>query len=186
MTRRALFLALLGLGLLSPLTSSARTRKQVDKTPAYTMRALYDGAGKRTSLAEQAPGQLLVVVVIKGTWCPVCVAQLQRLSKLQRQLDARNTRVVALTSEPPAQIGAAQKRLPFKLLNDPKHLVLQRLGLWRPRWNHAQPAIVVFDRCGKERRRVEGRAPAVRVERSLFRVLDELLREKHRCKLLTA
>jgi peroxiredoxin len=165
---------------------AATPKKKPNKHSAYDMRALFDSSGKPTSLAEQADGQHLVVVVLKATRCPVCAAQLERLAKLRKQLKKRHTRVVALTSESVDQVREAQKHLPFPLLSDPKQRVLQLLDLWQPGWDHPLPALVVFDRCGSERARSEGRGPGSRHERELLQLLDKLDDEESSCKLLTA
>ena len=60
--------------------------------------------GRVTSLAEVAGGDRLVVVVMKGSWCGVCVEQLRRLGQHRAALAALETRVVGLVVEDKAPL----------------------------------------------------------------------------------
>lgn len=150
---------------------------------AYELEALADTRGRSTSLRRQARGQRLVVVTIKGTWCKVCIEQLTRLQKIRHALAERGARVVALSSERPKQHASAAKRydLRMPLLSDPKRRVLRKLGLWLERPAHPMPAMVVFDRCGRERGRQLGRRPGARREKQLLAFLDELVKAPANC-----
>ncbi len=173
---------LVGLGLASPARAAAKQRN------AYTERALRGDNGARTSLAAAAGGHRLVVVVMKGTWCPVCIKQLQRLAKLDKALKRLGVRVVGLTHEGVEKANRLRKEraLRHPILSDPKHEVLSLLGLWRPQWGHPLPAMVIFDRCGKERGRISGRAPGERPERALLRFLKKLVKRPERCNKINA
>ena len=69
---------------------------------------------------------------------------------------------------------AAQRKLTMPLLSDQSTAVLRALRLWRPRWRHPLPALVVFDRCGNEVGRLEGRGPGMRPEAALLEHLKKL------------
>jgi peroxiredoxin len=156
-----------------------------DELPAYRLHKLRKHDGKTTSLASAAGGRLLVVVVLKGTWCQVCVGQMQRLAKVEKRLEKLGTRVVGLTHESHTKAKAVAKDsgLPFPILSDPKHEVLAALGLWRDDWGHPLPAMVVFDRCGDERGRMSGRGPGDQVEKSLLEFLKKLADNPASCEL---
>lgn len=156
-----------------------------DDLPAYHLPKLRKHDGKTTSLGSVARGKRLVVVVLKGTWCQVCVGQLQRLAKFERQLEKLDARVVGLTHESHAKAKAVARDsgLPFPILSDPKHEVLAALDLWRDEWGHPLPAIVVFDRCGDERGRMSGRRPGDQGEKSLLAFLKKLADKPESCEL---
>lgn len=147
------------------------------------MRGLQDLKARRTSLREQAAGRALVVVVMKGHWCPVCVGQLVRLGEQRGRLNELGAFVVGLNADGPKanRIVAAQKRLVFPVLSDETHAVIERLGLWFPDAGHPMPAMVVFDRCGDEAGRLIGRSPGDRPEPQLFELLEKLRASKRAC-----
>ena len=154
----------------------------------YFLGGLQDGQAGATSLSAQADGRSLVVVVMKGTWCPVCVRQLEVLSGRARELSDLGAQVVGLSDDSPEQNLKLEtdSQLAFPVLGDPDHDVLRPLGLWRPGDGHPLPAILVFDRCGVERARLEGRVPGERPEVALFRVLRKLAEEPPTCGLPSA
>jgi peroxiredoxin len=155
------------------------------RAAAYDRKELRDHQDGKTSLSRSASGHRLVVVTMKGTWCQVCVAQLERLAKLRDALESRGARVVAITVEPAKKNAALAKRLglPFPILSDPKHRIVEQLGLWLPRADHPMPATVVFDRCGTERARLRGRRPGQRPEPQLLAFLRKLQEKPARCEL---
>jgi len=181
--RTAAMLLLLAIVAVGGDASAKRKQRS-----GYHAVVLHDHKGQKTSLQAQAAGQRLVAVVMKGTWCRVCVQQLVRLAGRMRQLRKLQTRVVALTTEAPKKNAALAKKqkLGFTIASDPKHIVLSRLGLWRPAWGHPLPAIVVFDKCGRERARLEGRSPNTRVEHALLRYLREIDKKPEKCARVIA
>ena len=154
-----------------------------DTTP-YQRRVLRDPDGAETSLAAAAAGQALVVVVMKGYWCRVCIAQLGRLCQRKPELVALRTSLVGLNADAPATNKRIMEEYAIEcpMLSDEKHEVLAELGLWLPREGHALPGIVVFDRCGDEAARWVGRDPDDRPEDELFRVLRKLVDERRVCE----
>lgn len=179
MKRRTL-LALAAAAALPALTPLAAAQEKVD---AYSLRRLRTSGGAETSLGEAAAGDRLVVVVMKGTWCPVCIGQLQELAARQKALGKLGARVVGLTHEAPEKARAVVKgnALPFDVLSDPNHAVLDALGLWRKDWDHPLPSLLVFDRCGIERASLPGRAPGVRPEKALLELLRKIQEQPERC-----
>jgi peroxiredoxin len=177
---RRVILYALACALIIAVASGAEAKKQ--PSPAYTLRELVGSRASdpkepaKTSLSAVASGRPLVVVVLKGTWCEVCLGQMSRLAAKRKELEKLGVRVVGLTAESLEKARAARKRsgLPFAILSDPTTRVTQALGLWRETLGHPMPGIVVFDNCGQERGRLRGRAPGHRPERALFELLHEL------------
>jgi len=158
------------------LAPPAIAQQQAELANPYTLRVLEDHEAQATSLRQSASGQRLVVVVMKSAECPVCRGQLQRLGQRAEQLARLGATVVGLSHD--GAVAADGDRAgpfgDFAVLLDRSRKVLRALRLWRPSWRHPVPTLVVFDRCGAERARLEGRAPGMRPEDALFRVLDEL------------
>lgn len=150
----------------------------------YHRSVLVDQDDVRTSLAMAAGGQTLVVVVMKGHWCRVCIAQLERLCELEQQLTALDARLVGLNADAPAlnRRMRDENAIDCPVLSDESHEVLSALGLWLPRSQHPLPALLVFDRCGDEAARWVGRSPADRPERALIRIVRKLAEEKRVCE----
>jgi len=142
--------------------------------PTFSQPTLVDPQGQSASLASAARGQRAVVVVMKGTWCSVCVAQLERLASLQASLDALDTRVVGISADPSADTAALSARLPWPVYSDPAHAVIEAMGLWLPARVYPQPGLVVYDRCGVERARQAGRGPGWRPEPAILKLLEEM------------
>ena len=87
---------------LASIAPDASARSEKRRSP-YRTNALLDHHGRSTSLAAQARAHRLVVVVMKGTWCHVCIGQLQRLATMRRRLRDLRARVVGLSVESPAR-----------------------------------------------------------------------------------
>ncbi len=175
MRRRAVLLA---------LSASAWVGAAHASKDPYRLRVLKDQRGKETSLAAQAGGKHLVVVVMKGYWCRVCIAQLQRLAELEPRLRALGARFVGLNADAPSENQRMLERegLECSVLSDEQHEVLSELGLWLPRAQRPLPALVVFDKCGDEAARWVGRHPGDRPERALMRLLQKLAETEHVCE----
>ena len=114
--------------------------------------------------------------MMKGTWCPVCVAQLSRLDDLGDELLALEARALGLTTDgvPEAHQVVEQLTLPYDIVSDPTHEVVEQMGLWHPSAGHPMPSIVVYDSCGTERGRLEGRNALLRPERALLALLASI------------
>jgi peroxiredoxin len=158
----------------------ARVSAQGD---VFRRRVLRDQTSRKTSLAAEADGHALVVVVMKGHWSRVCIDQLQRLGQLRSRLAQLDSVLVGLNSDAPdlnRQMSNAQG-IECKVLSDEKHEVISGLGLWLPREQHPLPAIVVFDRCGDEAARWVGRRPGDRPEADVLRLLQKVAEEDRVC-----
>jgi peroxiredoxin len=147
-------------------------------------RVLVGPDGKTTSLAAHAAGGRLVVVTLKGHWCSVCLGQLARLGALRDRLVALKARVIGLNADSRRANAEAAKEvgIPFPILSDREHRVLDVLGLWRADAGEPMPAIVVYDECGRERGRLVGRQPGQSDERPLLELLEKIARSPPGCR----
>ena len=171
-----------------PVGQPVRSAAPANEPTAYRLRTLVTTAGEGTSLAEQASGRPLVVVVMKGSWCPVCIDQLRRLGALRARIHKLGARVVGVSTDAVTENrrAAEEARLSDPILTDVQHRVVSALGLWRADAGHPMPAIVVFDRCGTERARIVGRAPGERPEPAVMRLLEEMVARPPACGKRTA
>jgi peroxiredoxin len=145
----------------------------------FTMRALLDHRGVRTGLSEQASGNRLVVVVYKSAGCPVCQGQMARLRDLAGRLKRLETRAVGVADDRGTRVAKGQG--PWQLLADPEQRFLRAAGLFRPGSTDPLPALLVYDRSGSLRARLEGRYPGMRVETQLMALLEDLARSPADC-----
>ncbi|HEU5076654.1 MAG TPA: peroxiredoxin family protein [Polyangiaceae bacterium] len=150
---------------------------------AYARRILRDQHDAETSLADAAGGHSLVVVVMKGHWCPVCRDQLARFASKKQELTSAGAKLVGLNTDAPAanRRMLEDEGIECPVLSDETHELVSELGLWLPREGHPLPAIVVFDRCGDEVARWVGRQPGDRPDSAVFRVLRRLAEERRAC-----
>ncbi len=103
-----------------------------------------------------AHGQPVAVVVVKGTWCSVCMAELQRLSV--DDLDPAG-QIVGVTTEPDSAARAARARLglTMPLLSDPAAEWVSREGFTHPAGT--LPGVQFYDSCGRPAGQIRGRRP---------------------------
>jgi peroxiredoxin len=151
----------------------------------YARRALFDQGGAEQSLAEVAAKKTLIVVVMKGHYCPVCRAQLARLQELRQPLEQLGTVCCGLNADPVAANRVISEKFGFEMpiLSDPMHSVLAALGLWLEGAAHPMPAIIVYDQCGNEARRILGRDGNDRPEATLLRLVKRLHDEPPQCQV---
>ncbi len=179
MDRRLVMTSAAAAAILGALPVRQANAESDDAHDAYSLKSLRDHAGKTTSLEAAANNQRLVVAVLKGTWCQVCVDQLKRFSSMRDTFSRLGARVVGLTHEGHRKAAerAKEAALPFPILSDFNHQVLATLGLWRDKWGHPLPALLVFDSCGRLRGMLRGRRPGQRPEASLIKLLKKVAKD---------
>jgi peroxiredoxin len=152
--------------------------------PAYNIQALRLPETKTKALREVAGSQQLLVFVIKSTSCAVCRRQLQQLQRYHQRFAQTDTRIVVLGSQNIANLVRLKRaaKLRFRLASDPSRRVLRKLGLWREAWEHPLPAMLLFDRCGRERGRVAGRRPGMEPEQAFLRLSKKVRAEATPCQ----
>lgn len=118
-----------------------------------------------SALAHPGGGQTSVVVVMKQADCAVCTTQLRTLDRA-----ALGVSLMGITHSPKAAAERAGKAAGVPVYSHAEGIVA--MGLWMPEQGIAQPAVVVYDRCGTETGRIVGRAPGVDVTAQVRTLVD--------------
>jgi peroxiredoxin len=99
--------------------------------PAFV---LNDASGKTWNLHDEARGGPVVVVFYLGSTCMACVTHLTELEVAMARFTARNTRVLAVSTDTPAfslermhKYGGSE----IPLLSDADHAVSAAYGVWK-------------------------------------------------------
>jgi peroxiredoxin len=92
---------------------------------------LADACGVLVSLERRFAHQPVVLIVSRGPWCPVALAELQALNDLVPSLDAVGARAAAITPQSPDdnRKTAEALQLNYLVLSDPRGRVARALGL---------------------------------------------------------
>lgn len=138
----------------NPLGANPNGSLFADKSLTNT---LLDGDNKRHSLAEYS-GQPVVALLIKGSYCPHC---LEQVNTFARELTPSGCEVIVVTSEASDDLSKLPD-LPFKLLADPDRKLFKKLGAFD---REPQHGTFVFDANGNVRFRDTGEAPFMDVAR---------------------
>ena len=77
--------------------------------------------GSPSTLSTAADGQRVVVVVMKGAWCPVCVEQIDRLNSQSARLQRLETVVVGVSTDTPELNRKVELSTGAQTLRDPDH-----------------------------------------------------------------
>ena len=128
----------------------------------------------------------LAVVVIKGTWCAVCAAQVSRLATYRDELIQLGAGIVVLSPDGAEANKAYGTRIrsPFPVLGDPDHSELAELGLWLPEPGYAMPSVLFVDRCGQLVATKRGRQPGVGDEHAIMGRLRQMAASPAQCRAL--
>ncbi len=139
-----------------------------------------DAEGRAVKLTTYTRAGPAAVVVMKGTWCGVCVAQLRRLEAQRSALKAIGAEVVGLHSEPPAA-SRKLKGLSLPILSARSPGWLRTQNLWLERLGFPMPGIVFLDRCGQISEVVRGRRPGQDQTKLILRTLERLAKAPAGC-----
>jgi peroxiredoxin len=92
---------------------------------------LPDHNGKIVSSAELLARGRLVLLFIRGRWCPFCVAQMEAMSSVAGEIAAAGASIVAVSpqTEKQAFFMHDQHKLAFPLLVDAHNLLARQFGL---------------------------------------------------------
>ena len=95
---------------------------------------LPDQNGKIVSSTALLSRGLLVLIFIRGRWCPFCVGQMEAMSVIAGQIQADGTALVAISPQTQKQAFFMhdQHQLRFPLLVDAHHAVARQFGLVYP------------------------------------------------------
>jgi peroxiredoxin len=98
------------------------------KAPSFT---LTDHNGKRVSSSDLLAKGRLVLLFIRGRWCPFCVGQMEAMNYVAAQIVAAGASLLAISpqTEKQAYFMHDQHKLVFPLLVDAHNEVARQFGL---------------------------------------------------------
>lgn len=114
--------------------------------------------GGTLALDDVVEERRALLVFYRGGWCPLCSSQLAKLSLHYDAFAERGVELLAISNEPATKGVEMAKKFgpPFPLLVDAESALIKRLGLeikrrdvigvFRRKFNYAQPAVVLIDR----------------------------------------
>ncbi len=115
---------------------------------------LPDPAAGSSVALESFAGRDVLLIFLRGTWCPFCVQQLQVLKDNFETLRGANVAVVAVVCQSQVTVRLFLKGfpLPFPLLCDGSRAVAKGYGthyyLSHEGFNLSQPALFILDGAG--------------------------------------
>ena len=155
---------------LKAMGLATRSLKVGDKSPSFE---LPDHNGKLVSSSNLLSAGRLVLMFIRGRWCPFCVAQMEAMNFIAPEIAAAKALLVAVSpqTEKQAFFMRDQHKLTFPILVDAQNQIARRVGLvyhvseeqqglYRstfvnlphvngdPSWELPIPAIFILDRDG--------------------------------------
>jgi peroxiredoxin len=107
---------------------AAKTLGAGAKAPLFS---LPDHNGRRVSSADLLAKGRVVLLFIRGRWCPFCVGQLEAMNYIATQVEAAGASLVAISpqTEKQAYFMHDQHKLSFSLLVDAHNEIASRFGL---------------------------------------------------------
>jgi peroxiredoxin len=98
------------------------------KVPSFT---LFDHNGKNVTSADLLAKGRLVLLFIRGRWCPFCVGQMEAMNCVAAQIEAAGASLAAISpqTEKQAYFMHDQHKLAFPLLVDTRNEVARQFGL---------------------------------------------------------
>jgi len=107
---------------------AANTLRVGTKSPAFE---LSDHDGRVVSSAKLLTKGRLVLLFIRGRWCPFCVAQMEAMSSIAARIEAAGASLVAVSPQTQKQAFFMhdQHRLAFPLLVDAHNRLGRQFGL---------------------------------------------------------
>jgi len=125
--------------------------------------------------AVREPGMRAVVLNVWATWCMPCREEFPELLRIRRMYEERGVRVLFVSADfaterarVEAYLGA--QGVDFKTFLKAGPIDPFIAGFDR-RWNGIPPATFIFDRKGRRRESILGRAPRVKIEYMLHEIL---------------
>ena len=107
---------------------AARALKVGDKSPSFE---LPDHNGKLVSSQQLLAKGRLVLLFIRGRWCPFCVGQMEAISYIAAAIEAAGASLIAVSpqTEKQAFFMRDQHKLAFPLLVDAHNQLAREFGL---------------------------------------------------------
>lgn len=137
-----------------PEAVPARPRPTLVGRPAPDFALPDPVSGGTVSLGDFA-GRDVLLIFLRGTWCPFCVEQLRNLTAQHERLTACGISVVAVVCQAQATVRRYLKvrPVPFPVLCDGSRAVAKAYGthywLTHEGFNLSHPALFVLDRAGR-------------------------------------
>ena len=110
---------------------SQRVLAPATRIPAFE---LPDHDGKPVSSAELLSRARLVILFLRGRWCPFCVAQVEAMNEVAGQIRQAGGEIIAISPQKVHQSSLMrdQHHLAFSLLSDAGNQVARQFGLVYP------------------------------------------------------
>ncbi|MDX2093666.1 MAG: peroxiredoxin family protein [Kofleriaceae bacterium] len=107
--------------------------------------------GKPVELASLFANQRTLVIFYMGGWCPHCAKQLGDLNNAQKQFTDRNVKIIGISADAPADIGAMRDKLTlgFDLYSDADLAVISKWGVEDFENHIARPAAFIVEASGE-------------------------------------
>ena len=182
-------LGLVGVGLYMLWYSKLERSQSPALQPGQTLPAVEfsDTDGNLLSI-ESMKGRRVLLLFYRGSWCPLCVAQIRELADEYRQLEARNTEVFFISPQAASESQKLARRfdIPARFIVDDNHVLANTLNIVHSRGvpkgmgfadtDTVLPTAVLLDEQGVIRWVDQTDNYRVRPELATFlRVLDELV-----------
>jgi peroxiredoxin len=111
----------------NPADAAARARRVGEKIPDFLLRT---PGGEPTRLSSLLASGPVVLVFVRGAWCPFCDKQLQELAdRAAAFVEAKAQLVIVAPEAGDVEGGVKSLDLPLTILLDPEQLVAEILGL---------------------------------------------------------
>ena len=80
---------------------------------------------------DNLSGDFNIFIFYRGNWCPLCMAQIQKVVNQYNKLEKRNTNIVLISSQPHkfTENLAKKHKVPFHFLVDSNNIVAKQLGI---------------------------------------------------------
>jgi peroxiredoxin len=140
--------------------------------------------GRILSMGQIAPGQPVVLAVIKAHWCLVCQSQLADLNRQLAKFEKLGAVVGGLSSETQKVNRGLSEYLGlnFDMIGTPKD-TLHRLGFLTV-GGAILPGFIILDACGNVASIIKGRQPGQKQTQSVLRLAEKISREAANCSLM--
>ncbi|HEY0250024.1 MAG TPA: peroxiredoxin family protein [Kofleriaceae bacterium] len=137
----------------NPHTHQPRTEPQVQQdiggqAPAESTVKATDGSD--VDLTKTWADHKTVVVFYMGHWCPECTKQLTGLNDHQKDFAAKDTTVVAISTDSPEDAGKLKEKLglTFDVYSDTQLQTIQKWGVANYDTNIAKPSTFIVQKGG--------------------------------------
>ncbi|MEO8841930.1 MAG: peroxiredoxin family protein [Kofleriaceae bacterium] len=106
--------------------------------------------GSTVDLTKVWADNRVVLVFYMGHWCPECTKQLDALNEHQKDFAAKNTTVIAVSTDSPEDVGQLKAKLGlgFDVYSDTDLQTIQKWGVENYDTNIANPATFVIQKGG--------------------------------------